>query len=170
VLRMAEMTLPEVRIEIDERDIAQLAPGQAATIIADAHPERPIAGRVLRLSPQTETARGIIAVYVRPNERVVWLRSGMTVDVSVVVAPAQNLLVIPTRSLVRQGEAAQVLVVENGIVKARPVKLGTSGEEGTVVLSGLSETDQVVAAPTTVHVGRRVRPAQTPKKAAADAV
>lgn len=170
VLRMAEMALPEVRIEVDERDIAQIAVGQATTILADAYPDRQVRGRVVRLSPRTETARGVIGVYVRPDQREAWLRSGMTVDVSVVVAPAQNLLVIPTMSLVRQGEAARVLVVAEGVVTERAVKLGTSGEEGTVVLSGLTESDLVVVAPTTARVGQRARPTQTPKKAATDAV
>ncbi len=161
IMLLSEMEWPEVHLELDERDIAWVKRGQQAAIIADAFRDRQLAGEVERIAARAETERGVIDVVIVPTEEARWLRSGMTVDASIVVAPEKELLVIPTAAVMRAQDQAFVMVIEQGVAERRPVKLGLPGQAGTAVLAGLTEEDLVVGQPLSVKAGARVRPAQT---------
>lgn len=158
IVRLSEMDWPEVHLEIDERDIALVQVGQAAQFTADAYPEDEVAAQVVRIGAEAETERGIVNVVLRPNTRPPWLRSGMTVDASIVVAPGQSLLVLPTPAVVQSGQETWVLAVEDGEVRRREVQTAVGGVGGTVVLSGVDEEALVVRSPAQVRAGERVRP------------
>jgi len=160
IMLLAEMAWPEVHLEIDERDIALVREGLAATMVADAYPDRPFAGSVVRVGPRAVPERGIMDVVLRPNDRVEWLRSGMTVDASIVIAEREQLLVVPTEAIVRIGEKSYVMTVEDGVVRRREVQTGTAGIEGTVIVSGVNEDSQVVVSPTSVKPDQQVRPVE----------
>lgn len=62
---MADLTDLEVDLEIQERDIQKIRVGQACEIRADAFPKRAYEGRVDRILPIANRARGIIPVRVK---------------------------------------------------------------------------------------------------------
>ncbi len=157
VMLVAEMQWPEIHLEIDEREIASVHEGQRATLVTDAYPDRPFEGSVYRIGPRAVAERGIMDVVVRPKDAVPWLRSGMTVDANLVIAERTQALVVPSEAVVRLGAETYVMTVEGGVVRQRAVRLGTAGVEGAVVLSGLSEADEVIKSPTAVKPGQRVR-------------
>ncbi|MGC9316761.1 MAG: efflux RND transporter periplasmic adaptor subunit [Armatimonadota bacterium] len=157
VVAMSEMQWPEVHMEIDEREIAEVEAGQDAVLTADAYPEEQVPAEVARIAPRARTERGIIDVVLRPTERPGWLRTGMTVDASIVVTPREELLVLPTTAVVQSGEDAFVMVVQEGRVRRLAVETGVGGVRGTVIRSGLSEDAAVVREPATVSPGQRVK-------------
>lgn len=157
VVTLSEMDWPEVHLEIDERDIARVQAGQDAFITADAYPREKLSAVVDHIAPEATTERGVIDVVLRPDERPLWLRSGMTVDASIVVAPAEQLLVLPTTAVVQTGEDTHVLVVEDGVTQRRSATVGVGGVNGAVVLSGVSADSLVVRSPTGVQADLRVR-------------
>ncbi|MFW5866992.1 MAG: efflux RND transporter periplasmic adaptor subunit [Armatimonadota bacterium] len=161
IITISEMERPEIRIEIDERDIAEVDAGQDAYLTADAHPEETIEAVVERITPEAITERGVIDVILRPLSRPAWLRQGMTVDASIVVAEEQELLVLPTGSVVLSGEDASVLVVDDGEIRRLQVEIGVGGVRGTVIRSGLSEDALVVRESASVRVGQEVEPVET---------
>lgn len=158
LVRLAEMRIPEVVIDVDERDIIRVAVGQNATLLAEADPDRPIQARVTRIGARADTQRGVVPITLRPTEPATWLRSGMTVDATLVLAAATQQLVIPTSALRRQQDATTVLVVEKGRVISRQVTVGASAAGGTAVMTGLSVDAMVVVEPAETRVGAKVKP------------
>ena len=166
VLKLSEMGLPEIHLEVDERDIGMVKPGHRALVTADAYPDREVETQVERIGSRAETARGIIDVVLRPAEHPLWLRSGMTVDASIILGGKRKLLVIPTTSLIRIGEKAYVMAVDAGVVRQLEIRLGMSSREGAVVLSGLTAESAVIAEPLRVEPGQPVQAVERPAQEA----
>ncbi|MFW5868649.1 MAG: efflux RND transporter periplasmic adaptor subunit [Armatimonadota bacterium] len=160
VMTISEMDRPEIHVEIDERDIAEVAVDQAAFLSADARPDETIEAVVERITPEAITERGVIDVILRPTDRPDWLRPGMTVDASIVVAEKQQLLVLPLGAVVVSGEDASVLVVDDGVVRRLEVETGVGGVTGTPIRSGVSEDALVIREPASVQVGQEVEPVE----------
>jgi HlyD family secretion protein len=158
VVRLAEMRTPEVVIDVDERDLVRVAVGQRATLLAEADPTRPVAARVARIGAHADTQRGVVPITLQPTEPAPWLRSGMTVDATLVLAENTRLLVVPTSAVRRQGDAASVLVVEHSRVISRQVTLGPGEAGNTVVMTGLDVDMLVVVEPAETRAGAKVKP------------
>ncbi len=160
IVTMSEMQFPEVHVEIDERNIAEVEAGQEAFLTADAHPEKTIEARVKRIAPEAITERGIVDVILQMRERPEWLRTGMTMDANIVVEDKQEMLVLPTRAVVQSGQQYSVLVVDAGVVRELSVETGVGGVRGTVIRSGLREDAMVIREPTAVSEGQQVEPVE----------
>jgi len=157
VVTLSEMDWPEVHLEIDERDIARVEAGQDAFITADAYPRENLSAAVDHIAPEATTERGVIDVVLRPDERPLWLRSGMTVDASIIVEPQQRLLVLPTTAVVQAGEETHVLIVDDGEVRRIAVAMGVGGVNGAVIVGGVTPESLVVRSPAGIQPGRQVR-------------
>ncbi|MFO8079481.1 MAG: efflux RND transporter periplasmic adaptor subunit [Armatimonadota bacterium] len=160
VMTISEMDRPEIHVEIDERDIGEIAVDQAAFLIADARPDQTIEAVVERITPEAITERGVIDVILRPVDQPEWLRPGMTVDASIVVAEKQQLLVLPIGTVVVSGEDSSVLVVDDAVVRRLEVETGVGGVLGTPIRSGLSKDALVVREPASAQVGQEVEPVE----------
>jgi len=157
VVSLSQTGEMQAKVNVDERDIALVAPGQRAVLITDAYPNRSIPARVIEVGAYTDPQRGTVQVTIQPVTRVSWLRDGATVDATIIIEEARPHLLVPLTSVIRTGEQAVVMVVVNGRVRQRPVGLGTGSAQGVVVLSGLSKSDRVVLDPLSVQPGERVR-------------
>jgi multidrug efflux pump subunit AcrA (membrane-fusion protein) len=82
------------------------------------------------------------------------LMSGMTGEMNIIAGKRENALIIPSRAVL----AERVLVVKNGVVKPRPVKIGFRNLERAEILDGLKEGEEVVVADQDLFKpGQRVR-------------
>jgi len=82
------------------------------------------------------------------------LMSGMTGEMNIIAGQRENALIIPSRAVL----ADRVLVVKDGVVKPRTVKIGFRNLERAEVLEGLKEGEQVVVADQDLlKPGQRVR-------------
>ncbi len=158
VLRITEMLIPEVHVDVDERDLGKIEPGQSAVLVADAYPDRSIDAEVVRIAPRADPQRGVLQVTIHPLQEANWLRSGMTIDATIVLAPRSTELVIPTTAVVRADDGVYVHVVDGEIVRRISVEIGHSRKEGTVVISGLNSDANVVVLPLKTEPGDTVRP------------
>lgn len=87
------------RVYVPEKDLRRLAVGQPARIFASALGEKPLAGKVLRISPVVDPKTGTIKVTVAvPNQP--GLRPGLFVDVELVTDVHPDAILIPKRALV----------------------------------------------------------------------
>ncbi len=74
------------------------------------------------------------------------LKSGMTVDVTIMVEPHPHVLAIPARAVREENGRAVVKLLNRGRYVPRTVQLGYKGADYVEVLSGLSEGDKVAVA------------------------
>ncbi len=72
------------------------------------------------------------------------LAEGMTVTVSIITAERNNVLMVPTQTIISQGGGTFVQVLNNGATEERSVQTGISNWQYTEITSGLSEGEQVV--------------------------
>ncbi|MGE5503097.1 MAG: efflux RND transporter periplasmic adaptor subunit [Actinomycetota bacterium] len=142
-----------ITADVDEEDIARVRPGQKVLIKADAFPDRILEGRIERLTPKGDPVNKTFRVRVSlPDDTP--LLVGMTTEINVITAEKPNALLIPATA----PAAGKVLVVEDGVAVARPVRLGIRGRTKVEVLDGLAGTEQVVANPPAgLKPGDRVR-------------
>jgi len=157
VLRITEMLIPEVLVDVDERDLAKIAVGQPAILVTDVYPDRSIDAEVVQIAPRADPQRGVVSVTLHPLQEVSWLRSGMTTDATIVTAPRSTELVIPTSAISRADDGVYVYVVDGGVVRQVEIEIGHSRKEGTVVLSGISDSSDVVVLPLKTKVDQKVR-------------
>lgn len=137
-----------VSAPIDEVDAANIKAGQVARITLDAIKGKSFAGKVKRIAPyvlelekQARTVEVEVEFIQPPTEEN--LLVGYSADVEIVHASHENVLRIPTQTLL---EGNQVLLYgTNGVLEKRAVQTGLANWSYTEVTAGLSEGDRIVA-------------------------
>ncbi|WFM72789.1 efflux RND transporter periplasmic adaptor subunit [Halomonas sp. CKK8] len=149
----------EIRVPLDERNLALLALQQDAMAVADAYPQRPFPARVIFIAPSIDPQRGTVEVRLAVDPVPAFLRQDMTVSVNIETGRREQGLAVPNDALDQgHGEQARVLVVREGKVQRREVTLGLRGLAMAEVLDGLKAGDRVLANPTaSLAEGSRVR-------------
>lgn len=151
---------------VDEKYLARLAPGMAASVVADAFPGRPFEARIASIAPLVDALRGAVEVKFSlpaPPSPPVRLTNDMTVSIEVVTAKRERAIALPGEA-VRAGPA--VLVVQGGAATLRPVQTGLRTLAAVEVTQGLREGEQVVL-DAAIAPGARVRAVERTAAAAA---
>lgn len=149
-----------VRAWVDETDMAKLSPDQPARIVFRSEPGRPYPGKVVRLGRETdrETRQFVVDVEVRslPGNWSV----GQRAEVFIQSARKKDVLVIPSRLLLRDKAGIGVYVLSGGKASWRSLKTGLRGLEAVEVLEGLASGDTVITGVGSQDLddGRRVKP------------
>ena len=151
----------EIRVPLDERNLSRLALQQPAVAIADAYPDKPFPVRISFIAPSIDPQRGTVEVRLAVDPVPEFLRQDMTVSVNIETDRRAKALVIPNDALANVKEdSAEVLLLRDGKIQRRVVKLGLRGLSASEVLSGLSAGDEIlVDATVSLADGKRVRTA-----------
>lgn len=129
-----------VRGEVDEEDVGEVKLGMESVVQVYAFRTRQFRAKVSAIQPAAdpETQRYTIVLDLQdPPEN---LMAGMTGEMNIITGTHQNVLLVPTRSLI----VDQALVVKNNIIQARTVKVGYRTLDFSEIVNGLSEGDRVV--------------------------
>jgi HlyD family secretion protein len=169
LLTIADLSVMEVEIEVDETDVVAVAIGQEANVRVDAYPEATFKGRVTEVgsSALQRAAAGastreskdfkVVITLEDPGRR---LKPGLSASADIIVAERKAVLAVPISALVLRdreqeegdGPAARreeegVYAVENGRAKFVPVGKGIMGGMMIEVASGLAEGQEIVSGP-----------------------
>jgi RND family efflux transporter MFP subunit len=150
VLAATESLILEVNV--DEVDVARLAEGQSANLSFDAlkgQQAETVTGEIGRIAPASSNVNGAVAYGVeiafQPGELPI--RLGMTADVDIVVAQADEALLVPNRAITAD-RAAGLYFVElpsvDGTTERQEVLVGIRNESHTQILAGIEEGSVVV--------------------------
>ncbi len=127
--------------EVNEEDIPRIEVGQNVAVKADAFPGEALDATVksitLKGDPVTKTYR---VRHALPDDTPLFI--GMSVEVNIVVRTIADTLLVP-RATVKDGT---VLIVEAGRIAVHEIETGIVGIDKVEVLSGLSQSDRIVAA------------------------
>ena len=157
-----DLSYLEMNINVDELQISSISVGQQVQITADAVPDKTYVGTVTRVSMKG-TANGGTTTYpvsIRIDDTD-GLRPGMNANAEIVVAEANNALVVPNAAVVR---GSYVLVTKDSPSAANadtameapegfvyvPVKTGVSDDDYTQIVSGIQEGDTIGYDPSSV--------------------
>jgi len=144
---MVEADVPEARLHLVKL-------GAPAEIQLDAFPERRFRGRVSEVSPKVDRAKATIIVkvaFVDPAEEVLpdmaARVSFLSRELEAETMKEPPKIVVPAAALAERGGAKVVFVVDEGIVRMKPVTLGPAVGEGFELLAGPPSGTKVVRAP-----------------------
>ncbi len=133
-------------VTLPESELMQLRVGMPATFEPRANPGTALAARIDLLAPALDPASRSGAVRLRLVSPARRLRAGMSGDVRI-DRPGQSALRVPNDAIIDTGEARYVFVaLDGGRYEPRPIKTGASTTQGTEVLEGLGDGEEVVVA------------------------
>ena len=145
IFRIVDSSRLEATLNVPEREIAKLKPGQGVELTADALPGKRFAGTVDRVSPVVDTGTGtfrVVAAFAGDGE----LQPGMFTRLSINYDQRADALVIPRVALLEDGGEPALYVVRDGTASRVVVKLGYADGGWIEVREGLKEGDAVVVA------------------------
>lgn len=138
-----------LQANVEEVDVAKLAEGQVAHLSFDALEDVQIDGVLTRIAPSATNIQGAVAYPVEiefiPGE--VPVRLGMTANVEIVVAEADDALLVSTRAIESDRAAGRYYVtrqVAAGTTERVEVRIGLRDGTQTQILEGLNEGDELV--------------------------
>lgn len=150
-----DLSYLEMVINVDELQIGALSVGQKVQITADAVADKTYVGTVTRVSMKGSSSGGTTTypITIRIDDTD-GLRPGMNANAEIVVAEANNALVVPNAAVIRGGyvlvskkspsaaNAVEDMDVPEGYVYVK-VETGVSDDSYTEIKSGLQEDDTV---------------------------
>ncbi len=169
ILEVADLSKMLLSVQIDEVDVDKVKEGQKVTVKIQALPDEDFKSTIYKrslvlLQDRMGTRYCEVEVLLdNPEHRIL---SGMTADVEIQVKQHDDILKIPSQCVqgrewdslpidVRDNPLIDkeksivpiVFTFENGEAIAKPVIIGASDMNDTVIEDGLEETDQVITGP-----------------------
>lgn len=162
LMTIADLSVMEVEVEVDETDVIGLSLGQKADIRIDALPDRVLQGEVTEIgssalqkamtSEESKDFKVVITLEDPPKS----LKPGLSASADIITAERKDVLAVPISSLVLKEEETGegndrqeegVYTIENSRAKFQPVKKGIMGELMLEITSGLEEGQEIATGP-----------------------
>jgi HlyD family secretion protein len=145
-------------VNVDEADIATIAPGQRARIYAIAYPDKPVDGEVTSIAVSAKVAEGqqglSFAVKIKLLDRAqITLRPGMSCRAEIFSASRENVLAVPIQAIrveedmTRNETRRYAFVDRDGTAKRIAVEVGLSDDTYQEITGGLDAGDSVIIGP-----------------------
>jgi HlyD family secretion protein len=164
LMTIADLSVMEVEVEVDETDVVGVKMGQQAEVKVDAFPNQTIKGKVTEIgssalqkvtsSEESKDFKVIITLENPPKN----LKPGLSATADIITAEKKDVLAIPISALVlrekenkakeRKDEQEEgVYAVEENRAKFLPVEKGIMGEMMIEITAGLKEGQDIVVGP-----------------------
>ncbi|HYI12619.1 MAG TPA: efflux RND transporter periplasmic adaptor subunit [Thermoanaerobaculia bacterium] len=164
LLTIADMSVVEAVMEVDETDVPNVKVGQNATVTIDAYPNKTFNGRVIEVgsSPMTSgtqaTAEAVnFEVKIQLTDPPAGVRPGFSASADIITGTRSKSLGIPLQALVirdkpgatatKPQEEEGVYVFEKDKAKFVTVKTGLAGDSNIEIVTGLKGGEQIVTGP-----------------------
>jgi membrane fusion protein, macrolide-specific efflux system len=139
----------EIKADIPESDIADVALGQKASVSLDALPtDEKLEAQVIEIEPAATLIQDVVYYKskLKLSSQDARLKIGMSVDADVNIFEKNDVIMVPLRSVKNENgqDYVEILKGENIIEKVN-VKMGLRGDDGMVeIASGLSGGEEIV--------------------------
>jgi HlyD family secretion protein len=172
LLTIADLSVMEVEVEVDETDVIGVRLGQKANVRVDAFPDAVFNGSVTEIgsSALQKTSSSLqeskdFKVVITLDLPAETLKPGLSASADIITAEKKAALAVPIASLVLRdrkdlpgkktetekpagsGEVEGVYLVTNDRVVFQPVVKGISGGMMVEIISGLQENQEIVTGP-----------------------
>jgi RND family efflux transporter MFP subunit len=146
VVKLAQTDILRLRVPVPAALAAYVHIGDPAQIRIESTGQQ-LSGKVVRTTGELDLATRTMQVEIDLNNSDNKLDPGMYADVSLNVQRTGKALAVPIQAVDRSGGQPTALVVDDqGRIERRQVTLGLESASSVEVLSGLTDSDRVVAA------------------------
>lgn len=162
IIKLADLTRMEVKLQISEGDITHVAAGMPVSFTILSEPRKIFSTTISSIDPgdtsltdaassssPSSSENSAIYYYGRlvVDNHDGWLRNGMTALCTISVASAQEALAVPTSAIIDKEQGKYVRIrLSDGSIEEKQITTGLSEDMYTEVLSGISLGDHVVTA------------------------
>lgn len=187
LLTIADLSVVEAVMEVDETDIPNVKVGQHANVTIDAYPNKTFSGIVTDVgsSPivqglgQSSGSQAVnFEVKIQVENPPPGIRPGFSCSADIITGTRQKAVAVPVQALVvrekpgaGQGKPQDeegVYVHENGAVKFAAVTTGLTGDSSIEIVKGLKEGQEIVTGPfkalREIKDGAKVKEMKAPKE------
>ena len=144
--------------EVNEEDVGALRKDMKAEVRLYSYANQTFAATLEAVlpSPSANSSRYVVTLHLdQPPDNLLF---GQTGEMNVILGRKPNAIIVPSRAI----NIDQALVVDDGVVAPRTVKLGFKSLDFAEVLDGISEGDQVIVSDQDAfRPGERVRVVKT---------
>jgi HlyD family secretion protein len=166
LMTIADMSVVEAVMEVDETDVPSVKVGQRATVTIDAYPNQTFPGLVTEVASSPIKRNGVSAstteavnfeVKIQIENPPPGVRPGFSASADIITGMRPKALAIPIQALVVREKPGStpgkpldeegIYAIENSAVKFHPVKTGLSGDSNIEIVSGATEGEQIVTGP-----------------------
>lgn len=131
-------------VQLPEKYIAAIKPGQQVKLTNYTIPEDTILGRITQLSPainaDTRTFKGTISI----DNTEFLLRPGMFVKADIVTSSRDSAIVIPKSIILSRQRGKTVFTVDRGVANEKVIETGLENLTEVEVTRGLMKNERVV--------------------------
>jgi len=143
-----------VRGEVNEEDVGEVKPEMKAVMQLYAYRTRTFTAHVSSIQPAADPNTQRYTILLEMENPPDNLMAGMTGEMNIITGTHKNAVLVPTRALL----VDQALVVKQGIIRRRTVKVGFRTLDFAEALSGVSVGERVVVSDQDqLHPGQQVR-------------
>lgn len=163
IATIVDMNSNEIEVDVNESYIARVEPNQPVTAILDAYPDWRIPSKVRTVIPTADRQKATVKVRISFLKLDPKILPDMGVKVSflseapVVAKGPEPKTYIPKSAVRGDGANSYVLLVHDGKVERRAVRLGADRGTDVTVMAGVMPGDAlVVSGPATLQDGDKV--------------
>jgi HlyD family secretion protein len=164
LMTIADLSVMEAEVEVDETDVVGVAIGQVAEVLVDAFPDIVIYGKVTEIgssalqkvtaSEESKDFKVVITLEEPPKS----LKPGLSASADIIIAEREDVLTVPISALVLQEDEESdskdtkpaeglYLVQPDNRVKFVPVEKGIMGELKIEITAGIEAEQTIVVGP-----------------------
>ncbi|HKW10490.1 MAG TPA: efflux RND transporter periplasmic adaptor subunit [Gemmatimonadaceae bacterium] len=160
IVTMANLLRVRMRVNVDEADLANVRPGEPATIRVDAVPSRSFDGVVEKVEPTAVVNQGVtffpVLVTIDNHERL--LMPGMNGEVTIIAARRSGVLAIPVDAVRGSNELVAIARVFQQSADSLRDEISPSLLPSSTSTTGSATRFAVVALPGGVYELRAIQP------------
>jgi HlyD family secretion protein len=153
IISLPDMSKMTASIAVHESSVDKVRPGQRATIIMDAFPDKTFHGEVTKVAPLPDQQRNFLSpdlkVYTTEVEiegTYDFLKPGMSAKVDILVEKLNDVLIVPIQVVANRG-GKKVCYVVASKPQEREVKTGSFNDTFVQILDGLEPGELVLLSP-----------------------
>ena len=150
---IVDMSSLEVEVDVNESYINRVQPGQPAITNLNAYPNWDISSEVIAIIPTADRNKATVKVRIGLLEKDARVLPDMGAKVSflkdqIIEAPEKlEGVMIPSSSLIKEGNLSYVFVIKNGLITKTKVNVGSLSSNFSRITNGIEVGDNVVTDP-----------------------
>ena len=169
IIELAQLDVMTIKAQVSEADIINVSPGQEVYFSILGATAKKYRGVLRAIEPGPTLLSGDDSSLMIGDDEAIYynalfdvenpdnlLRFGMTAQVSIILASAQDTLLVPSQILItktRPSVSYQVPVIVNNRIEYRDVEVGINNKVYAQILSGLNEGDQIMLGQSSTNDG-----------------